>query len=354
MILTLAVIAVLTAAGIQLAGQAKGAAMIAGAEKDRFRAEEYARSGINLGILLLVDDAQKTVADSVQEPWADSEKLAAAVEALGLDSRVLTVRITDELSKIQVNALVREFPGHEINPDQRGVWETLLENTLQNHGQEDTETDTDTLINAAKDWMDSRDNDAVTGLSGAESDYYGALDPPYTCPNRPFAHVSELSAVRGFSRDLFLSGQGEDRFLQQPEDIFTVYGMASRNTTAGKYRYPGKININTANETVLAALLPTGIGALAADLVAFRQEKDGQGNVFLNNLDKGWYKKVIELSEKEQVRMDRQIIYSSNFFKVDSTAVVNNARVSLSAFVKREKHKESGKWICRILQIERG
>jgi len=58
------------------------------------------------------------------------------------------------------------------------------------------------IINSLKDWLDSGDDDAITGLSGAESSYYQSLDIPYPCKNGPVLHVGELALIKGIIPEL--------------------------------------------------------------------------------------------------------------------------------------------------------
>ncbi|MDX2439447.1 MAG: type II secretion system protein GspK, partial [Desulfobacterales bacterium] len=225
------------------------------------------------------------------------------------------------------------------------------------------------IINCVKDWLDSNDDDAVTGISGAESDYYLDLDPPYVCANGPFNHLDELLNVKGISKDLLKTeglDPGDESYDEpgdEPDDlesnelelsdIFTIYGLDREKTQKGGYRYSGKVNINTAGVDVLAGLLPEGMEAFAQDLVDYREQKSEEGDVFVNPLDKGWYKRVIELSKKEQDQLDRSITYVSDVFKVECIAQKNDTKIELVAVLKKEKHKASGKWMFRIIQMER-
>lgn len=349
LVVTLAIVAILIAVALQLGKFTGDAVMTTLIEKDRFQAEQLAISGINLASMILVDDAAKNSVDSVQEPWAEPNMLEQAINEMGLEKETLSIKITDELSKIQANALVSEFPGNQLNPDQNRIWENLFRQRHLN--------DVALILNSAKDWLDSMDDDTISGISGAESDYYQGLYPAYVCANGPFNHIDEMLSVKGISKDL-LKNEEEDKIIDKTEeldldDIFTVYGQDRERTETGGYKFSGRININTAGVDVLAALLPEGMEDLAHDLVDFREQKSEQGNIFINPLDRGWYKKVIDLSEMEQERFDRSIRYSSDIFRVDCTAHINDAHVILVAVLKREKHKESGKWMCRIIQMER-
>ena len=359
LVVTLAIVGILITAALQLGKYTGDSVMGTLKGKDMFQAEQLALSGIELAKLILSEDAAENESDSVQEAWADPDKLSQAVSQLGLEENSLTIKITDELSRIQVNALILEFPGNELNPDQFRIWENLLRLRFSDDKAVD-ERDPAEIINSMKDWLDSEDDDAISGISGAESDYYLDLDPPYTCTNGPFNHIDELFSVKGISKDLLKNENLDDPDEIDEEvvaveigDVFTVYGLSSEKTENGGYRYSGKVNINTADIEVLAALLPEGMEDLAYDLVDFRGRKAEEGDLFINPLDKGWYKDIIELSEKEQKRFERLITYSSNIFRVECTAKEKDLGITLVAVLKREKHKESGKWMCRIIRMER-
>lgn len=355
LVVTLAIVAILTAAAFQLSKFTGDSVMATMVEKDRFQAEQIALSGINLAMMILARDAADNTIDSVQEAWADSDKLSQAVNELGFDKNALTVKIIDELSKIQVNGLLAKFPGNLLNPDQMRIWEHFFILEFSNDKIMD-ERDPETILNSIKDWLDSGDDDTISGLSGAESDYYLGLEPPYECANGPFNHVDELLSVKGISRDLLqnkIQAETEDNAkIPELSDLFTVYGLNPEKDGNG-YKYPGKVNINTAGIDVLAILLPEGLEDMAQDLADFRNEKGEQGDTFINSLDSGWYEEVIELSKMEKTEFENSIRYSSDIFKVECMARHGDARVTLLAFLKRQKDKESGKWKCRIIQVER-
>ena len=348
LLVVLAVISVLLAAALQLARTAGESAVTTGEAANRFLGREQAMAGIHLAMALLAEDGSASDIDSVQEDWARPEELARAIEAMGYDKQQMGLEITDELGKLQVNALIKQYPGREVNADQVKIWERFFE-TL-NPGQDPVE-----IINCLIDWLDHRDDEAVTGLTGAESDHYLSLDIPYSCANGPFTHISEIFLVKGITEELFMPDPEEDDEEAEPvvpAEVITVHGLPADAAPQGKYGYTGKVNINTAPEEVIRALLPLSAQDQAAELVAFREEGADDDGVFTNTLDKGWVSQVIELSDKEKQAFERSIRYESDLFRVKSwRSTGNSARTGVSALIHREKNETSGKWSCRILQL---
>jgi general secretion pathway protein K len=347
----IALISILLTAGLHLAGVAGRSVLVTGQRNDRYAAREMALSAIHLAMAVLADDAGKNDMDSIQEDWANPEILAEMLSQMGFDPGQLFVQITDELGKIQVNALLKEFPGHHINPDQLRLWENLL-HLLTVSDKSADDLDPQAVVNALKDWLDSGDDGAVSGLTGAETPFYRTLSPPYDCKNGPLDQVRELLDISGIGPDLFKRFQEEDDLTVMFEDVFTVHGLSDVRSTESFFSYSGRININTAGIVVLKSLLPKGMDEFAQDLIDFREEKSEDDLTFVNPLDKGWYSRVIDLSKQEKDFFDRMICYRSHIFKVSTIARVNQATVRLSGFIKREQHPKTNQWICRLIQIE--
>jgi general secretion pathway protein K len=356
LLVCLAVIAVLSAAGLELGKRVGRSTELTAVLGDRFAVQEMAMAGVHLAMVILEQDANKNETDSVQETWADPLLLEQAVAALGYTSGKITLSIVDELGKIQVNAILSEFPGNAFNNDQKMLWERLLDLMISADKSED-ERDPAEIINSLKDWLDSGDDDLETGTSGAESAYYQTLQPPYTCANAPFDLLDELFLIKGLSKGLgaseaipLLDNMDMDLMLEQN---FTVFGMDDQLVEKNRYRFPGTININTANAMVLMALLPSGMEDQAQELVDFRAQKQQDEGDFVNALDKGWYKTVVDLTEKEEKQFERLIRYSSTVFKVECSAAIGTRTGSATAIVLREKDKETNRWICRIIRLTR-
>ncbi|SLM33236.1 GspK1 [Desulfamplus magnetovallimortis] len=368
LLVTLAIIAVLTTAALEVAKKTGRSAIKSRKSADMLVAREIAFSGIELAKMLLIRDAEQGDTDSLQEIWADQEKMAMAPHILGLAPESLELTISDELGKIQINALLHEFPGHEANEVQIALWERFLNLIISSDKSLDIR-DSAEIINSIKDWLDSGDDDAISGLSGAESSWYASLDPPVLCPNSPMNRVEELFMIKGIPLDLLQSGAGKNpifpilhvdsekntNFTNNPNelqisDYFTVYGMDRTEKGRVRYSWPGRININTADELILAAILPEGMEDQAGELAEFRTQKGEDGIFFVNSLDREWYKEVIELSEKEKKAFDNLIRYDSFLFKVEASAHFNDSTSVLTAIIRREKNK-SGKWGCITLQL---
>ncbi|MGD9686033.1 MAG: general secretion pathway protein GspK [Desulfobacter sp.] len=358
LIATIAVVAILCVVALEAGRLAKQAASGTIAENDMFAAREMAMSGIHLAMMILAMDGADNEIDSIQEPWADPEQISLAVAAMGLNPENVSLKISDEMGKLQLNALLKQFPGNDFNDAQV----VLLERFLTLAAPEDKSDGAGSaveIVNALKDWLDSMDDDTITGLTGAESNYYESLDVPYTCANGPLRHISELFLVKG-GVDAILSpsyiSQGMDESIQADiKDMFTVYGLSEvHNSQENRFSFSGTVNINTAPVAVLAALLPEGRDLNAQDLADYRSEKASLGREYIHTLESGWFEDVIALSDNEKKAFEKVITYSSSVFRADCTAKKNGYQVTLRAVMKREKQDMTGKWSCRILQMERG
>ena len=359
--MTLALISILTAAALEVGRRAGKAAFRSTAALEIFQAREMARSGIQLAMGILAADAEKNDIDSLQEDWANPEKLAKAVAALEMPSGTLTLSITDELGKIQINALLEAYPGNAFNENQRQLWERMLALLISGDKSQD-DRDPAEIINSLKDWLDSGDDDAITGVSGAETDYYESLNPPVHCANAPLSTLDELYLVKGISDNFLQWGKAEVESesgaeleqMNNPldlEQLFSVHGMADTDEKKGRFSFPGTININTAGVEVLSFMLPSGMENEALALVEFRLEQEPDSDGFINALDKGWYEQVIQLSGKEKQAFQNIVTYSSHLFKATAVADVNGHKVTLSGIIKRKKQEKTGAWSCRLLEL---
>jgi len=339
-IIAVTMIALLMTMVIELNRKTGSFAESANVIKRRATLEYMTSSAIHMAMALLVKDKKESdESDSLQEDWADPEIISNAMNDMVFEEGTIEVKITDELGKIQINALV-DFPdGRNFNEPQRRMWERFLRYLRPEEGISDDDTMPSAIYNSTKDWLDSNDDGAITGVNGAESYYYEGLDPPYTCKNGPFSSIDEFFLVKCVA-ELFEVAGG----LDQVTGFITQHGMT--DSDGKKFTFPGKININTAELPVLAALLPDGEEHLAMDLIAYREEmSDG---VYTHGLkDPQWYKRAPGLAD---TKIDPKLITtSSDFFRIEAIAVAHEIKLKTTAVVKREKDKKTGKYICKAL-----
>ncbi|WP_319526036.1 general secretion pathway protein GspK [uncultured Desulfosarcina sp.] len=343
-LVAIGVVAVLLTAGLALNQRIRGSVVEAALARDDLVLSEMAASGIHAAEVMLLNDRKENQTDTLQEDWADPEKVAEWMALIPFDDGAVEVAITDERGKIQVNALVKFPEGQQFSASQRSLWERLLKR-LFSMFEDTSDTDSNKIINSLKDWMDSGDDDAITGLSGAESDYYESLDPPYSCKNGPVDHLGEVALVQGVTPELFYGAGG----VAGLSSLLTVYGISE--ATDGRFTYDGKINISTADVAVLAAMLPEESDDLAEALADYRMAKADE--TYTNNITGStWYKSVPGLGG---VTIDADLIaVSSDLFRISSTAKRNNRSLTVEAVVQREKESDTGKWICKTLiwQVE--
>ena len=356
LLMVLSVTAMLITVTLEMNKKIRTTVMASAQTRDRLVLSEIAGAGIQAGMAMLNKDRKENKIDSIQEDWASPEKIAAVLEEMPFEDGNLNVSISDELGRIQINALV-DFPkGRSFNEPQKIMWDRftrLLIDQIKNQEEADLSPDVfedlqaTTIINCVKDWLDSGDDDATTGLDGAESDYYKDLDPPYQCANSPFTHLQQLKLVKGMVPELF-EGLGE---MGGISEYMTVFGadVAKKEENGRKFSFSGKININTADLPVLMAMVPSEDPEISRKIFEYRQEQDESG--FTNSLTSPtWYKTALEDYVDEKFQIDKNLIeIKSDFFRIEASASLNNNAVTTIAVVKREKLKKTGKWSCRVL-----
>ena len=339
LLITISVTTILVAAVLEYNRRARFAIISTAAVRDHLTMSNMATSGVYVAMALLVKDKAESAFDSLQEDWANPEKINEILQEITFEKGELSVTITDELSKIQVNALVSFPDSRRMNQSQVMLWDRYLR-YIGSEEQLTDDSDPVAIVNSVKDWLDSGDDDATTGLSGAESSYYEDLDPSYASRNGPIPDLSELLLIKGITPELFY-GQGETPGLSQ---YMTVHGMTLAAGT--DYNWSGRININTADLPVLAALLGVENAEMAQSLYDFRQEM-AAGKDINDISNTKWYK---DIPGFDDIALDpRLIATSSDVFRIESEAAVNNIKSLVTAVVQRVQTPQSGKWTCKVL-----
>ena len=180
----------------------------------RAQADQYARAGLDWSRGVLLEDALTSGAfDSLDEGWAQP------IAALPVERAVVSGSIVDEQGKFNLNNLLL---GQQPSKPDIDVFKAIL--ASQGLAPE--------LTDAVIDWIDI--NEDLTSTAGAENAYYLALPRPYRAANAQLMQIEELYRVRGFDAAAV-------RKLRP-------YVTAIKDRTT--------INVNTASEVVLAAVLP--------------------------------------------------------------------------------------------------
>jgi general secretion pathway protein K len=160
-----------------------------------------------------------------------------------------SVTVTEENGKLNIN-LLKDKTGR-LDRSRTEQLLRLIDLMNQEHpGHSDISYG---LVPSIIDWTDN--DDEVTYLPfiknenlGAESAYYGNLEPPYKCKNAPLDTTEELLLVKGVTSQVY------ERIC----DYITVYGE-------------GEININCAPKHVVESLSEK-MDAVLAQLIINRRE----------------------------------------------------------------------------------
>lgn len=343
LLVTLSVMTILVAASLEYNRRSRFALTVAAAGRDHLTMSQMAAAGVHAAMAILAKDKADNTTDSVLDDWADPEKIEEVLKDFPFEDGNLAVSIHDEMGKIQVNALVNYPDTRQFNEAQRTLWERFLQfyaDRKESRIELKGDSEPAAIINSLKDWLDSGDDDAITGLSGAETSFYQSLQPPYPARNGPIPDMSDLLLVKGVTPELFFGTPQ----LPGISNYLTVHGAAPGEGTG--VAYPGRINIATAELPVLFALLPLENEDLAEALDELRREiVSGKQTVDLN--DPNWFRQVPGLTE---LKLDPKLITTtSDLFRVESTAAVADATTTVTAVLQRVQAADTGRWTCRIL-----
>ena len=230
--------------------------------------EWLGRSGVELARYVVAEQAKipNEPYDALNQKWAGgpmgtNEALAAvSLTGVQLGPGKFSVKLTDCERKFNINS---------ADP-------LILAQALKLCGVDTSEASQ--ISDAILDWIDPDDQPR---LSGAESDYYLGLNPPYQAKNGPLDDLTELMLIRGVSPDMFF---GTDlskldvprsvtgRALVVSKYTGPIYTNALRDMfTTTSVR---AVNLNTASALVLQ-MIPGVDAATAQAIIARRAGLDG-------------------------------------------------------------------------------
>lgn len=264
LLITLLVVTLLTIIVVEFTYSTNVEAHLTRNSLSAMQARYLARAGLALGeVLLKADfaakskDAQAAKAESFFDAWAQHYPQTALGD--GGNVGIAGYTIEDESGRFNVNSLAIR-PG--VNPVTVESRKTIFQGILAALG-----LDTNLLF-PVLDWLDA--DDEVNGKNGAERDYYQALIPPYEPRNGRALTLNELALVRGFG----------DLTREQWVELREVATMLPNEDLS--------INVNTAPELLLTAILGTVDDAAAAKaIVAQRRDHPFLDMRDLNDMP-GW------------------------------------------------------------------
>jgi general secretion pathway protein K len=244
LIITLWTITLLTILVTVLAGQSRLSARAAQFHQEEVQNWANISAAVNQAemelILDLMDTPLLTPAEQAENPVPPRYRRyrGEPVQLSWPQHEDIVVRIWDHAGKINLAQI------------SRGRLRALLEKKL---GDDAAPGQVDDLMTAWSDWLDLNQ---LPGVNGAEAEYYGALDLPYTPRNGRLETVEELLQIRGFA-ELFAD--------VDLDAAFTVYGEGEQ------------LNLNLATVEAMR-LLPGLDEELIEDIIAWRESNEFVGN----------------------------------------------------------------------------
>lgn len=269
--------------------------------KDEAKAHQLARAGVNLALAELMRDYTLVFLDkdgntSFARRQGGSLAKRTSNRSLEFAGGNIEYTIIDESGKVSLNSASRE----------------TMASLLRSTGV--TGMDKDVIADSILDW---RDEGHEYHLNGAEDEYYLSLQEPYGAKDGPFDTVAELMLVKGVTPMIFY-GKNHLPIEYEKEAVNSL------NEYSGINRYltvkgDGKVNLNTAGEPVLEAVLGKG----KAQEVLARRKTEGYyeqpiyggavtSNIFtieakgkMNNIES----KIIVIAERNQTTKEVKITF---------------------------------------------
>lgn len=257
----------------------------------RAQADQFARAGVDWSRGILIQDMVASPAyDGLDESWAQP------LAGLPVDRAVVSGAITDEQGKFNLNNLLQGT--QRSDPDMQ-----VLQRLLASQGLAPE------LADAVLDWIDA-DSD-LSGNGGAEDPYYLSLARPYRTANRPMVQVEELYRVRGF-------------------DATTVAKLRPY-VTALPVRT--MINVNTASDVVLAALMPAVPKEKIAGILAMRMTRPFKSTRMITD----WAPEAVSA-------VGASLDVKSSYFSTSIVVVQDDVQLATDALLVRNQGRVAVVW----------
>ncbi len=350
LIASLWMVAILAVFAVSIGRQSAISLKLTSYDIDKLKAYFIARAGITRVLAEKKLEYKNNLSigvDALSQPWANNKKLfdnhrfgdgsyTVGYEYPlpgGDDSVPVTLYgLMDEESKININTVTDE----------------IISNLLVYF-----DIDEDDAMDIAGAIIDWRDVDNVVASSedkllyGAENTYYQGLLPGYDCKNSDFDTIYELLLVKGVGPQI----------LNTIKPYITVFGG-------------GGVNINSASEPVLSALMGPDFSNLPSKIANFREGEDDiigtsddawfsfgstvidrgkEGLVEIKNLqDAQWYANIYGITNDEYKRIrdlisgfDTQLNVTSDTYRAIVLAQVKKVKIKLEAVYSFENKEKS-------------
>ena len=251
--------------------------------RDTTRAHYLAKGGITVGRTILQEDGDTN--DNLDETWAQG------IESYPVADGTVSIRIEDEGGKLDLNKLV------DSSGSASDAFKNRFIKLLELLDAEDPDALADTLI----DWIDP--DDESRGVD-AESSYYRSLPEPYNCKNGKLDSIPELALVRGYDKGV-------------------VDRLAPHVTAHGAEK--DELNINTATAEVIQAWnYASDVPDAGRMIVEARMRTPFSATSQIKDIDP-------ELATYDTTGY----VFQSDFYRIESTAFVNDGRRTIRANVKK-------------------
>lgn len=290
LIVTLWILVILTVFALALGERASLEVKLVEYQRDKLRAKQLAWAAIERAIWEKLNDSDAEV-DTLNESWANNQSAFQDIE-LGDETFTGTFTLSYSLEGTTLYGLQDEKSKININKIEKQVLINLLENTDLDNPEE--------LAHSILVWRGSIQD-------GDEEKSYEDSDLAYPCKKEEIRSLAELLLVRGMTPEA----------LDAIAPYLTVYGADA------------KVNINTASQEVLTALLADQ--DLAEEIVEFRKGEDGE----IGTDDDQWFLlSSFDLPEWGQLRSRKHLFtVTSNIYTLHARAEVKKVKKSITATV---------------------
>ena len=276
---------------------------IAGTYRDGIQANYLAKSGVRAAQAVLKKDMEDSPNyDGYDELWA------TAIPPYPVGNGMVTVEITDESSKLNINIL------GDISNQHKAQWVEVWRRLFLT-----LEIDPD-VVHAIIDWVDA-DDSFYDFSGGAESSYYESLELPYLAKNGPMDSIGELRLISGVTDEVYKK--------------LTTGCEGKPCFTIADTKYTKQINVNTVSVLVCQALADQLTEDDCRDLVNHRPIR----NVNIDNdFPPGWT--ASGSGVRARLTADRLINHKSKVFSVKSKGEVNETIRVVDALLVRKGTKK--------------